>query len=122
MAKFDFSALYGQYPAVISQMPQVFDSHQFILELARQNQVEYVKALYAYLDPAAGEAPTPFQAVHGILAKKLSHLPHWVELIRPNKPSPDIFGTPSECAEWRRVSRAKNEALDISQPSLQIDW
>jgi len=30
MAKFDFSALYDQYPMVIGQMPPVFDSHQFI--------------------------------------------------------------------------------------------
>jgi len=122
MAKFDFSGLYGKYPALISQMPPVFDSHQFILELARQNQVEYVKALHAYLETAAGEAPTPFQAVHGILAKKLSNLPHWVELIRLDKPSPDIFGNPSECAEWRRVSRVKNKDSEISQPSLKTDW
>ena len=122
MAKFDFSFLYDQYPAIISQMPPVFDSHQFILELARQNQVEYVKALHAYLDPEGGEAPTPFQAVHGILAKKLSHLPHWVELVRLDKPSQDIFGSPSECAEWRRVSRAKNDGLEMSQPSFQNDW
>ena len=46
MSKFDFSLLYDQYPAIISQMPSVFDSHQFILELARQNQAEYVEALY----------------------------------------------------------------------------
>lgn len=104
MAKFDFSVLYDQYPAIISQMPPIFDSHQFILELARQNQVEYVKALHAYLESVADEAPAPFQVVHGILAKKLKNFPELVSLIRIDKPSIDIFGKSQGCAEWRKLT------------------
>ena len=104
MAKFDFSVLFDQYPAIISQMRPVFDSHQFILELARHNQVEYVKALYAYTDSAHTETPTPFQFVHSALAIKLKDFPELVELVRIDKPSPDIFCQPSACAEWRKVN------------------
>jgi hypothetical protein len=65
MATHDFSVLYARYPEVITQMPDLFDSHMFILELAHQNQAEYVKALYAYIDSAHVENPTPFQLYIG---------------------------------------------------------
>jgi hypothetical protein len=104
MSKFDFLGLYAQYPAVIRQMPDVFDSHQFILELARLNQVEYVRALNAYLNPESDEKPEPFQVVHGILAKKLTEFPDLIVLIRRDKPSADIFGNNGQCAEWRKIS------------------
>ena len=48
MANFDFSIFDEQYPIIIRQMPPVFGSHQFILELAQQNQAMYVRALYEY--------------------------------------------------------------------------
>jgi hypothetical protein len=104
MTKFDFSVLYDQYPAIISQMPPVFDSHHFILELARQNQVAYVRALHAYLDPIGDDTPAPFQVVHGILAKKLNDFPDLVKLVRFDKPSIDIFGNSNGCAEWRKLN------------------
>jgi hypothetical protein len=103
MAKFDFSVLYAQYPAIISQMEDTFDSHKFILELACKNQAEYVKALHAYLEPESGKDPTPFQVVHGFLAKKLEDFPQFVELLHINVTSTDIFGKPGSCAEWRKV-------------------
>ena len=104
MAKFNFSVLYDQYPAIISLMPPVLDSHQFILELARLNQAEYIRALCAYLDPVTDEALAPFQVVHGILAKQLKDFSEFVVLIRNDKPSSDIFGKSQECAEWRKVN------------------
>ena len=104
MAKFDFSVLYDQYPAIISLMPPVFDSHQFILELARLNQAEYIRALCAYIDSSHTEAPTPFQFVHRILSAKLREFPGLVEHVRTDKPSTDIFGKPNWCAEWRKVN------------------
>ena len=103
MPKHDFSALYAQYPAVIAEMPETFDSHQFILALAKQNQVEYIQALYAYRDTLHVDKPAPFQFVHGRLAIMLKQFPELVELVKDDKPSPDIFGLPGECAEWRKV-------------------
>lgn len=104
MAKFDFSVLYDQYPAIISQMPPIYDSHQFILELARQNQAEYVRALYAYRDAVHVGTPAPFQFVHSALAAKLKDFPELVEHVRSDKQSTDIFGQPNWCAEWRKVN------------------
>lgn len=45
MPEHDFSNIYAQYPDIIAQMPEAFTSHQFILELARQNQTIYIEAL-----------------------------------------------------------------------------
>ncbi len=104
MPKFDFSVLYDKYPEVISQMPPIFDSHQFILKLAHQNQVEYVIALYAYRDSAHIDSPSPFQFVHQRLSTKLYDFPELVALIRTSKPSKDIFGQNSGCDEWRKVA------------------
>ena len=47
-----------------------FNSHEFILQLARLNQSLYIAALQAY---AGG--PSPFKVVHGILAKHLHAFP-----------------------------------------------
>jgi len=45
MPEHDFSNIYAQYPDIIAQMPEAFTSHQFILELARQNQTINIEAL-----------------------------------------------------------------------------
>lgn len=90
-------------------MQPVFDSHQFILELARLNQAEYVRALYAYLDPEADGVSKPFKVTPGILSKKLSDFPELVVLIRFDKPSAIMFGNTSECAGWRKVESGLGE-------------
>jgi len=104
MAIFDFSKLYARYPAIIAQMPAVFDSHQFILELARQNQIDYIKALYAYRGALHDETPAPFQVVHRILATRLNHFPELVRIVKTRRPSRDIFGNPNNCSVWRKLS------------------
>ena len=68
MPEHDFSALYEQYPAIIAQMPEIFDSHEFILHLAHRNQALYVGALYAYRHSVHRGAIAPFQIVHRILS------------------------------------------------------
>lgn len=103
MPKYDFSVLFAQYPAIIALMPPVFGSHQFILELARHNQREYVQALYAYCDSLHDGTPAPFKAVHQILSTKLNDFPTLITQSRPNRPSTDIFGQSNTCAEWCRI-------------------
>ena len=104
MAIFDFSRLYAKYPAIIAQMPAVFDSHQFILELAHHNQIEYIKALYAYRGALHNETPAPFQVVHRILSARLNHFSELVKPVRAHKTSRDIFGNTNTCSEWRKLS------------------
>jgi hypothetical protein len=103
MAIYDFSELESKFPEIIGLLSNPFDSHEFILSLAQHNQVEYVKALYAYKDTVNREKPAPFQAVHKAIIQKLKSRTDFVELIRDNKPSKDIFGNPQTCGEWKKV-------------------
>ncbi|MBN1934254.1 MAG: hypothetical protein JW934_06300 [Anaerolineae bacterium] len=104
MSEYDFSALYDQYSALIEQMKDTFDSHQFILELAHRNQVPYVEALYAYRDSLHRGEPTPFRIVHQILAQHLTTCTDLIERAG-DVYSEDIFGQVSECAQWRKKDR-----------------
>jgi hypothetical protein len=102
MPEHDFSALYDKYPAIIAQMPEIFTSHQFILELAHQNQVAYIEALYSYRHHLRNGRPTPFMIVHARLARHLAVYPHLIEQISKNVPSRHIFGYGEMCTEWRK--------------------
>ena len=55
----DFSALYDTYPDIIAHMPDLFTSHEFILQLARRRQRLYVEALYSYRDSCIAGNPRP---------------------------------------------------------------
>jgi len=102
MSKHDFSPLFDQYPAIIAQMPPVFTSHQFILRIAQQHQVLYIEALHSYRDSMLKGTPTPFRAVHQLLAQRLNAYPELVKLMG-NVPSVNIFGQASDCAQWKKV-------------------
>lgn len=103
MPEHDFTPLYAQYPSIITQMPQEFTSHQFILALARQHQTLYVEALYSYRHHLHRGVPTPFLIVHGILAQRLAAYPQLIEQVQKLKISRDIFGQDNSCSEWRKV-------------------
>ena len=103
MAEYDFSEFYEQYSSIIEQMPKEFTSHEFILELARQNQTFYIEALYHYRHTLYRNAPAPFMNVHGVLAKGLARFPELVEKIRDSVPSEDIFRVSNTCSKWRKV-------------------
>ena len=103
MAKFDFSKLYAQYPTIIAQMGGHFTSHEFILELARQNQVAYIEALHAYRRNLRKGKPAPFMIVHGILARRLASYPRLIMEVNPGVPSRDIFGQDNAASLWRKV-------------------
>jgi len=102
MAEHDFRPLLAHYPALIEDMPNTFTSHQFIIQLARRYQALYVRALYTYRCLPTPESPTPFQIVHGILAKHLNNIPDSVRYVR-HVPSTDIFKQNETCAEWQKV-------------------
>lgn len=89
-----FQELEKHYPEVIKGMPKRFNSHEFILELAYQNQSLYVKALAQYADNQH-----PFQVVHGRLVKTLAKFDDLIYLIGDG-PSTDIFGHSNEASVW----------------------
>ncbi|GAJ08356.1 unnamed protein product [marine sediment metagenome] len=97
MTKQAFTELFDQYPSVIEAMPDIFDSHQFILELARTHQGLYIDALYSYT-----HEPAPFRIVHGRLAQHLSACTELVERVG-DVISADIFGNQNQCAQWRKL-------------------
>ena len=94
-----YDELEQHYPEIIAEMPERFNSHEFILKLAHRYQVLYVKALAQYVDPDS----QPFKVVHGRLARILSdNFSHSVRYIG-KEPSDDIFGNPGEAALWRKM-------------------
>ena len=102
MPEHDFTALYEQYPAIIAQMPEVFDSHKFIRRLAQQKQALYIEALCTYRHSMHQGAVAPFRVVHQILSQRLNAHGDLVERVG-NVGSEDIFGQVNECAQWRKV-------------------
>jgi hypothetical protein len=97
MPAHNFQPLYDIYPEIIARMESEFTSHEFILELAQQNQKEYVEALYAY------RHHDPFRNVHGPLAKRLHQHKGLVEHIGDAPSSENIFRDGQRCARWRKL-------------------
>ena len=102
MSKFDFSVFHLKYPTLISDMPEKFTSHQFILKLAQENQLEYVNALFAYRDVDREGTPAPFMFVHREISRGLKQFPELVEKVGDIS-SVDIFGQASGCPQWRKL-------------------
>ncbi|MEW6580732.1 MAG: hypothetical protein AB1435_16270 [Chloroflexota bacterium] len=93
-----FDELERHYPEIISRMPERFNSHEFILQLAYEYQRLYIKALAMYAEAEGW----PFMIVHGRLAKGLIKYPDLVKDIG-DEPSRDIFGHSSSAALWRKL-------------------
>jgi hypothetical protein len=107
MPKDVFIALDDKYPDIIRQMLGTFTSHEFILQLARQEQKLYIEALYAYRAKRHRGKRTPFLMVHGILAQQLTKCPKLIRYAGKEKSSTDIFGQPNSCAKWEKVAKGK---------------
>jgi len=97
MSQYNFSQLFEH---TIAQMPDRFDSHEFILRLAQENQKLYIEALYHFRNSKEPEAP--FMVVHGILARHLNEYPELIKNIGTGR-SENIFGEVNACAEWEKM-------------------
>lgn len=89
----EIDALKKFYPEILALMPDVFDSHQFILKLAQKYQSAYIKALHEYVDDDA-----PFAKVHAQISKSLHGYAEYIGMGH----SPNIFGDSNENAVWRK--------------------
>lgn len=75
-----------------------FDSHAFILEIARSFQRQYVALLHA------SGSNTPFQDVHGKIGRRLKGLAEELGLTEGEQTfSPDIFGNTNSCVAYTRL-------------------
>jgi hypothetical protein len=101
MIPYDFSALESKFPETVCQMEDIFTSHEFLLKLTQQNQVEYIKALYSYA--VEEKSPSPFKAVHKGIIQKLKTHTELVKLKPGRLSSTDIFGQSETCSEWEKV-------------------
>ena len=97
MPQHDFSALYAAYSDTIAKMPPIFSTHQFVQALSQSHQQLYIEALYSYR-----HSDTPFGIVHRVLAARLTSLDA-LKLLQQVS-STDIFGQPSTCAQWAKLS------------------
>lgn len=106
MSRHDFSELYARFPIVLRDMPVVFSSHEFILELARRYQKLYVEALYSYRNMKHRDAEAPFMMVHSVLALHLLKYPTIIKQVRREIASKNIFGEDDTCSEWEKIDAA----------------
>jgi len=86
------------FPEIIAKMPNRFNSHEFIRELAHQQQRLYVQVLAKYVDSEA----SPFQIAHGVLAQRLASFDTLVRKIG-EEPSENIFGKISTTVVWGKI-------------------
>ncbi len=89
-------ALGAVYSSVLETMPAEFDSHNFFLNLAHQQQKLYVKALVTFAD-----MDYPFMAVHGEIARRLSEC----GLVKKagTRNSEDIFKQVNSATVWKKI-------------------
>jgi len=102
MTQHDFTTVFSHYPELISEMPNLFTSHQFILHFAQRYQALYIESLYDYRDIPNPQHATPFKIVHGFLAKHLKAYSHLVTNVGEVE-STDIFTQENRCAQWQKV-------------------
>ena len=98
MQDLGLTLLLQEYPSIIAQMNDEFDSHEFILRLAKLNQAPYVELLWRHVER---RTQAPFRAVHGMLSRCLCDFPSLVDRL-PDEPSRDIFGDACPNARWKK--------------------
>lgn len=99
MSKDALKDLEDVFPKIVRLMPDEFDSHAFILELARKYQKLYVRALFTRKNENL-----PFNRTHMAIGKRLKRHKDLVKYIR-SEPSDNIFGLKSKVAVWQKVKK-----------------
>lgn len=91
-------ALAEHFSEIVAEMPDEFDSHQFILTLAHRHQKLYVQALILYAD-----SEQPFAVLHGQIARRLGQ---HTDLVSPQgrAASTNMFGGRSRAEEWHKAN------------------
>src|SRR3954463_15989477 len=92
----NMSQLFSHIPAILKEMDDVFDSHEFIRRLMWRQQGLFVEALYAYRNDE------PFRKVHARISNELRNYPHLITFIG-HRNSPDVFGEVQGSAFWQKV-------------------
>ena len=92
-----YKELEDVFPQIVKLMPERFDSHDFILELAHKYQKLYIQALYEQRDKKK-----PFETVHKAIGKRLKKRVDLVKHVR-DRSSKNIFGLDNEVAFWHKV-------------------
>ncbi len=83
------------YAEILADLPDEFDSHRFILALARAYQPEFVRALHRYVDV---QDRAVFRTLDGLIGKSLHDYADYLG----DHDSPNIFGIKSKNARWRK--------------------
>ena len=86
----------------LQAMKDEFDTHQFILKLASENQKPYINAL------ASIDSGRPFQTLHSAIGKRLKEGAtsgeYAIQETAANFSSRNIFGENSSCSTWRKLA------------------
>ncbi|SKA56356.1 hypothetical protein [Photobacterium toruni] len=98
MGKFDFSVFDDEITNAIKSMELTFSSHELILEIAQNNQSQYINALIAYK-----QTGRPFLYVHQQLSIRLKKYEGDAIKNIGIKPSKDIFGKSNTCLYWEKI-------------------
>lgn len=73
-----------------------FDSHEIIIEFARDNQHLYIDELYQFKD-----AKSPFQQLHSKLGKQIKAICDELGYTSEDSESYDIFRRNSSCTKYQ---------------------
>ena len=99
-----FAKLEKKISDAIKHLGADFDTHKLILELARENQPSYIRALNESVD--SGSA-TPFQAVHAAIGRSLKRRSGEFAIQETETgekhSSPDILGDSCPCSKWKKT-------------------
>jgi hypothetical protein len=86
-------------PKEIKSLPKTFSTHEFIIQLAQNNQQSYIKALNEKITSS-----TPFMVLHGAIGKYLAQQTDLIKEIDDKYVDADIFGNKSANNRWERIS------------------
>lgn len=87
----------------VKQLPESFTTHSFVINLAQNNQREYIAALSEKANDKKIERP--FQAVHQFIRSELEKCKDLVTDSGEKKTDANIFGQTSENTVWKNLTK-----------------